>query len=119
MVERLECAAKILNRSEPVSVSGPLHVGVDLGTADLVLMVLDASGSPVAAFLEWAEVVRDGVVVDFIGAVDLVRQLVSKAEKRLGRPIERAATSFPPRHRPAPIHQHFGAGRPGGRRGPG
>ena len=49
-----------------------------------------------AAFLEWAEVVRDGVVVDFIGAADIVRRLVKKAEKRLGRELTQAATSFPP-----------------------
>uniref|UniRef100_UPI001FB036C2 ethanolamine utilization protein EutJ n=1 Tax=Fundidesulfovibrio soli TaxID=2922716 RepID=UPI001FB036C2 len=74
----------------------PLSVGVDLGTADVVLMVLDASGEPVAAFLEWAEVVRDGVVVDYMGAVDIVRDMVTKARKRTGMEISHASTSFPP-----------------------
>jgi ethanolamine utilization protein EutJ len=94
--ERLERAAAILNETEPVEVSGPLHVGIDLGTADVVLMVLDDSGEPVAAFLEWAQVVKDGVVVDFIGAVDIVRDLKAKAEARLGVEITAASTSFPP-----------------------
>ncbi|WP_243310057.1 ethanolamine utilization protein EutJ [Fundidesulfovibrio agrisoli] len=93
---RLDAAAAILNREEPVTVSGPLSVGVDLGTADVVLMVLDASGEPVAAFLEWAEVVRDGVVVDYMGAVDIVRDMVTKARKRTGMEISHASTSFPP-----------------------
>lgn len=96
VARRLRGAAKILNRDEPASVAGPLYAGVDLGTADVVLMVLDAAGNPVAAFLEWAEVVRDGVVVDFIGASDIVRMLVEKAQKKLGREITRATTSFPP-----------------------
>jgi len=94
--QRLDRAARLLNQTGPISVSGPLHAGVDLGTADVVLMVLDEFGEPVAAFLQWAEVVRDGVVVDFIGAIDIVRELLDQAQKRLGRSLTKAATSFPP-----------------------
>jgi ethanolamine utilization protein EutJ len=94
--KRLDKAARILNREERVTVQGPISVGIDLGTADVVLMVLDAAGEPVAAFLEWAEVVRDGVVVDFPGAIDITRALVEKARKRTGMEITHAATSFPP-----------------------
>ncbi len=94
--ERLDQAEKQLNQTRPVSVSGPLHAGIDLGTADVVLMVLDNADRPVAAFLEWAEVVRDGVVVDFIGAVDIVKELIAKAERRLGAKLTGASTSFPP-----------------------
>lgn len=93
---RLDTAARILNREERVTVQGPISVGIDLGTADVVLMVLDAAGEPVAAFLEWAEVVRDGVVVDYPGAIDITRNLVEKARRRTGLEITHAATSFPP-----------------------
>jgi ethanolamine utilization protein EutJ len=93
---RLAKAAAILNREEPIQVQGPISVGVDLGTADVVLMALDAAGEPVAAFLEWAEVVRDGVVVDYLGAIDLVRDMAQRARKRTGLEITHAATSFPP-----------------------
>lgn len=86
----------ILNRTEPVQVSGPLYAGVDLGTADVVLMVLDSAGIPVAAFMEWSQVVRDGVVVDYIGAIDVVKRLLAQAQKRLGGEITAASTSFPP-----------------------
>lgn len=92
----LEKASSILNREEPVVVREPVSVGIDLGTADVVLMALDAEGEPVAAFLEWAEVVRDGVVVDYSGAIDITRAMVDKARKKLGLEITRAATSFPP-----------------------
>ena len=94
--DRLAKATQLLNKVGKITVKGPLYVGVDLGTADVVVMVLDESGEPVAAFLEWAEVVRDGVVVDFIGAADIVRRLIAKAEKRLGMTLTAAATSFPP-----------------------
>lgn len=93
---RLDRAARILNDTARAPLEGPFHVGVDLGTADVVLMVLDRGGQPAACFLEWAEVVRDGVVVDFIGAVDILRELKAKAEAKLGVEIESAATSFPP-----------------------
>jgi ethanolamine utilization protein EutJ len=96
MNARLDRAAAILNQEQPISAIGPLQAGVDLGTADVVLMVLDGSGHPVAAFLEWATVVRDGVVVDFIGAVDILHRLLSKAEHRLGVRLTAAATAFPP-----------------------
>ena len=93
---RLEKAANILNREEPVVVREPISVGIDLGTADVVLMVLDAGGEPVAVFLEWTEVVRDGVVVDYPGAIDIIRTMVNKARNRTGLEITHAATSFPP-----------------------
>lgn len=94
--KRLGKAADILNSEDPQPYSGPIHVGIDLGTSDVVLMVLDENGEPLAVFLEWAEVVRDGVVVDFIGAVDIVRNLLEKAEKKLGVEINSASTSYPP-----------------------
>lgn len=94
--KHLDLAAQMLDQTAPVHVSGPLSVGIDLGTADIVLMVLAGSGEPVATFMEWAEVVRDGIVVDFVGAVDIVRRLVGKAEQRLSRKLAAAATSYPP-----------------------
>ena len=41
----------------------PLFVGVDLGTAYIVVVVVDAEGRPVGCALEFAQVVRDGLVV--------------------------------------------------------
>lgn len=75
---------------------GSLHVGVDLGTAYLVLVVLDASNQPVAGEYQFAQVVRDGLVVDFIGAVDRLREMKARVEERLGRDLTHAASGFPP-----------------------
>jgi ethanolamine utilization protein EutJ len=94
--QRLELAAQLLNNAEPAPGPGPFHVGIDLGTADIVVIVLNAIGVPVACFLEWAEVVRDGVVVDFAGAVDIVQRLLSLAQEKLGVEFTGAATSYPP-----------------------
>lgn len=73
-----------------------LAVGVDLGTAYLVLVVLDEKLQPVAGEYQFAQVVRDGLVVDFIGAVDRLRQMKQRVEQRLKRPLTHAASGFPP-----------------------
>lgn len=76
--------------------AGELHVGVDLGTAYLVLVVLDEKGRPLAGEYQFAEVVRDGLVVDFIGAADRLRAMKQRVERRLGRAITHAASGYPP-----------------------
>lgn len=76
--------------------SGPLRVGVDLGTAYTVLAVLDETGMPVVGEYQFAQVVRDGLVVDFIGAVDLLKAMRIRVEKALGRELTHAASGFPP-----------------------
>jgi ethanolamine utilization protein EutJ len=75
---------------------GPLRVGVDLGTAYLVLVVLDSHGQPLAGEYQFAQVVRDGLVVDYVGAVDLLTAMRSRVEKRIGRELTHAASAFPP-----------------------
>ena len=73
-----------------------VHVGVDLGTAYTVLVVLDEQYKPIAGEYRFAEVTRDGLVVDFIGAVDLLRALKSRVEKKLGFELTSGATGYPP-----------------------
>jgi ethanolamine utilization protein EutJ len=75
---------------------GVVHVGVDLGTAYTVLVVLDENYQPIAGEYQFAQIVRDGLVVDFIGAVDLLREMKSKVEKKLGFTLSSAATGYPP-----------------------
>lgn len=73
-----------------------LRVGVDLGTAYLALVVLDEDGLPLAGEWQFAQVVRDGLVVDYIGATDLLRGMKQRVERRIGRKLEHAASGFPP-----------------------
>ena len=84
-------------------VSGPLterpeqiKAGVDLGTAYTVLVALDGHDRPLAAAYAFADVVRDGVVTDFVGAVEIVRRLKHDVELRLGVSIPAAQGAFPP-----------------------
>lgn len=82
---------------------GKLHVGVDLGTAYLVLVVLDEEGQPLAGEYQFAQVARDGLVVDFVGAVDRLSAMKARVEARLGRELTRAASSYPPGVAPAEV----------------
>jgi ethanolamine utilization protein EutJ len=75
---------------------GPVHVGVDLGTAYTVLAVLDEHCQPIGGAYQFAQVVRDGLVVDFVGAVELLRQMKARVEERLGFGLTSAASGFPP-----------------------
>ena len=73
-----------------------IHVGVDLGTAYTVLIVLDEHDKPIAGEYQFAQVTRDGLVVDFVGAVDLLRGMKSRVEKRLGFELTSGASGYPP-----------------------
>ena len=75
---------------------GVVHVGVDLGTAYTVLVVLDENFQPIAGEYQFAQVTRDGLVVDFVGAVDLLRTMKAKTEKKLGFTLTSAASGYPP-----------------------
>jgi ethanolamine utilization protein EutJ len=88
-----EAAITAHSVAEPPS---ELKVGVDLGTAYTVVAALDGDDRPLAAAYEFADVVRDGVVTDYLGAVDLVRRLKADVEARLGVRIPAAHGAFPP-----------------------
>jgi ethanolamine utilization protein EutJ len=84
-------------RAEPNSISpSQVHVGVDLGTAYTVLIVLDEHYKPITGEYKFAQVTRDGLVVDFVGAVDLLRAMKSRVEKRLGFELTSGASGYPP-----------------------
>lgn len=76
--------------------SSVYYTGVDLGTACVVLAVLDENYKPVAGAYRYADVVRDGMVVDYIGAVRLVRELKEEIEGKLNTELLYAAAAIPP-----------------------
>ena len=75
---------------------GTIKVGVDLGTAYLTIAVLDENDQPLTGEYQFAQVAKDGLVVDFVGAVDLVKSMKDRIERRIGRELTHAATGFPP-----------------------
>ncbi len=92
----LKAAAAAMNHRPAGRFQEPLHVGVDLGTAYTMIIALDAAMQPIAGAYEYAEVVRDGVVVDFMGAIDLLKTLKAQVEAKLGVELTSAASAYPP-----------------------
>lgn len=75
---------------------GDLKIGVDLGTANIALAVVDSKNHPVAGITHPSTVVRDGIVVDYPTATQVVKQLKDRLEQRIGCSLTYAATAIPP-----------------------
>ncbi len=79
-----------------INKSSVYYTGVDLGTACVVLAVLDENYKPVAGAYRYADVVRDGMVVDYIGAIKIVRELKQELEEKLDTELIYGAAAIPP-----------------------
>lgn len=75
---------------------GVLKTGVDLGTANIVISVVDSNNSPIAGATFPSNVVKDGIVVDFVGAINILKKLKLKIENLLNVELLEAATAVPP-----------------------
>lgn len=76
--------------------SGALFAGVDLGTAYTVTAVVDDTGVPVAGALTRSRSsIRDGLILDYMAAVRMVRQQV-KLLRDAGFPVSSASAAYPP-----------------------
>jgi ethanolamine utilization protein EutJ len=102
MSETFEYCDKLVQEFENVieqpivSKSSVYYTGVDLGTACVVLAVLDENYRPAAGACRYTDVVRDGMVVDYIGAVNVVREMKREIEEKLGTELIYAAAAIPP-----------------------
>ncbi|MFV0518282.1 MAG: ethanolamine utilization protein EutJ [Aminipila sp.] len=76
--------------------SAVYYTGVDLGTACVVIAVLDENYRPVAGAYKYSDVVRDGMIVDYIGAINIVRQMKQELEEKLDTELIYAAAAIPP-----------------------
>ncbi len=90
-MERVAAAEK--NTIKPSS--NNVKVGLDLGTAYIVMVVLDSDNNPLAVEKKSADVLRDGVVVDYYGALTIVKELKAKLEQRLGIELVKCAIAMP------------------------
>jgi ethanolamine utilization protein EutJ len=73
-----------------------LYAGVDLGTYKAITIIIDETGKPRAARMRRAEVVRSGLIVDYAGAQNIVREMIQEMRDASHLPIEKGATSYPP-----------------------
>jgi ethanolamine utilization protein EutJ len=97
---------KIVNQPEnwDFSGAGRLYAGVDLGTYKAITIVIDETGQPRAARMRRAEVVRSGLIVDYAGAQNIVREMIKEMRHASPLPIEQGATSYPPQTETANIN---------------
>lgn len=72
------------------------YTGVDLGTACVVLVVMNTDYEPVAGAYEYSDVVKDGMIVDYFGAINLVKKLKNKLEDVLETELIYSAAAIPP-----------------------
>ena len=98
IIENKELAdfASLVSSGDVRPFEGPLKVGVDLGTANIVMAVVDQDNRPVAGMSVHSSVVRDGIVVDYVGAIQSLKTLKSALEAKLGVELTQAATAIPP-----------------------
>lgn len=92
LIEKFEQAIK-----KPQPAAGKtLYTGIDLGTAFIVLAVLDEKMNPICGAYEAADVVKDGMVVDYLGAVQIVKKLKAQLEEKIGVELYLAGVAIPP-----------------------
>lgn len=104
-MKELEKANKLLTSFSKLANSGKARkfdpkkgykVGVDLGTSSIVLVVLDGDDKPLFGAFEFADVIRDGLVVNYQVAVQITDRLRQQAEEALGFPLKAASGAVPP-----------------------
>ncbi len=94
--ERLEEFDRLIKEEDVNPYEGELKCGVDLGTANIVVAVVDQNDDPVAGASYPSRVVKDGIVVDYVGAIRIVRQLKETLEERIGCELTKASCAIPP-----------------------
>lgn len=88
--------AELVRTGECKKFKGRLKVGVDLGTANTVLAVVDTSNRPIAGISAPSHAIQDGVIVNYYESVQLVSKLKATLEERLGTELSYAAAAIPP-----------------------
>ena len=98
MTDPIEHLHTIVNRPDRWDFSGcrQLYAGVDLGTYKTIAIVIDEAGRPRAASMRTANVVRSGLIVDYVGALNIVRELMEELRRHCPEPLDKGATSYPP-----------------------
>ena len=98
MTDPINMLSKLVNRPDnwDFADAEQLYAGVDLGTYKTIAIIIDENGTPRAASMRRTEIARSGMIVDYVGALNTVRELMEEIRKHSPVPIERGATSYPP-----------------------
>jgi len=97
VVNFLGVLEKSLHQEQPLNKFNKLYLGFDLGTTNLVLVALNEDGEPVSAVMEASgSSVRDGVIVDYMGAIHGMQKCLDRLHSRLGDFEAIGAAAYPP-----------------------
>jgi len=101
-----------LTHRRPPEPGEAIRVGLDLGTASIVLVVLGEDYRPLGTARRFAQVVRDGLVVDFGAARTITEELRLELEQALGVELAVTAIAVPPgtSERDAATHSYVASG---------
>lgn len=106
-----EVEASLTKRRRPKP-GEAIRVGLDLGTASIVLVVLGEDNRLLGAARRFAQVVRDGLVVDFGAARTITEELRQELQQDLGVELAVTAIAVPPgtSERDAATHSYVAGG---------
>lgn len=94
--KKTESFHKLVQEKKVKKASGKLFTGVDLGTSSIVISVIDEKGNFVAGESRPCKAIRDGIVVDYIGAVNVTRKIKEELEEKLGEKLTISASAMVP-----------------------
>ncbi len=92
----LEQLNRAIRAPEGKSYNGYVFWGVDIGTANVVTVAADRQGRPLAGAVTPAKVTKEGLIVDYVGAVEVVKKQVAHIQKKLHCPLGVAMSAIPP-----------------------
>jgi ethanolamine utilization protein EutJ len=94
--QRIAAFADAMALKHEVRSDGVLFAGVDLGTTNIVTAVVDSQGKPVAGALTRSQsTVRDGLLLDYVGAIGILRKQLNLLHSA-GFTIQEASAAYPP-----------------------
>ena len=88
--------ADLVQTGECKKFRGRLKTGIDLGTANTVLAVVDRNNRPLAGISAPSHAIQDGVIVNYYESVQHVTKLKNELEEKLGTELTYGAAAFPP-----------------------
>jgi len=96
MNRKIESLTQKMSHPEKIPYSTNIFLGVDIGTANVVTVAVDEEGKPLGGEIESARVTKEGMIVDYMGAVGIVTRQVDKLRQKLDHPLLYGASAYPP-----------------------
>ncbi|MEN6460951.1 MAG: ethanolamine utilization protein EutJ [Syntrophomonas sp.] len=93
---QINLLTKRMLHPEKIPPSTPVFLGIDVGTANVVTVAVDSEGNPLGAEIENARVTREGMIVDYLGAVRIVTKQIENLRQKLDHSLLYGASAFPP-----------------------